>query len=60
VSGLHEPDVDEKHRKPQKAALWAGAFLAVVLVAAFTMGEILLMRGQFSNHSMDEVIAIHD
>jgi hypothetical protein len=52
--------VDEKHRKPQKAALWAGAFLAVVLVAAFAMGEILLMRGQFSNHSMDEVIAIHD
>jgi hypothetical protein len=34
------------------AALRAGAFLAVVLVADFAMGEILLMRGLSSSHSM--------
>src|SRR4051794_20143547 len=48
-AALAGPDFDA-------AALRAGAFLAVVLVAAFAIDEILLMRGQFSSHSMDEGI----
>jgi hypothetical protein len=42
------------------AALRAGAFLAVVLVAAFAMGEILLMSHNPSSHSMGRVLAAVD
>jgi hypothetical protein len=42
------------------AALRAGAFLVVVLVAAFAMGETLLMSHNASGHSMGRVLAVPD
>jgi hypothetical protein len=42
------------------AALRAGAFLVVVLVAAFAMGETLLMSHNASGHSMGRVVAVPD
>jgi hypothetical protein len=42
------------------ASLRAGSFLADVLVAAFAIGEILLMREQLSSRLMDKGIAVQD
>jgi hypothetical protein len=40
--------------------LRAGAFLVVVLVAAFAMGETLLMSHNASGHSMGRVVTVPD
>jgi hypothetical protein len=42
------------------AVLRAGAFLVVVLVAAFAMGETLLMSRNPSSHSIGRVLAVQD